>query len=264
MDSTAGSISPVPKAWFGGILARNVLIVFVLVFLLVPNGLAYWFWMSAARADEVRTLVQESNVTSFSKDGPFVAEGVLSSPSDDAIVSMHFNEPCLAFRTKLDRCYTVTNSDGEQEDKRSLIFEERRQVKDLQVEFDGDSAILDIQGIETFYNTRFADMDARPDYIPADRMPSDPIKGAWFEVFENHYLAGQTVTAVGTVNNLGVLGPHPVAGELLVYPGPRTEFDSALEKKSSWDRLLAKILVAVSFGVVALFALALKFVRSQN
>ena len=153
-------------------MARLLVRLLILVFILAPNGLAFWLWTAAQQTDRTGAIVAEGLAKGFSVSEPFVAEGTLISPSDDAVESLEFHEPCLAFRTKVELCYTTTDSEGELEDRRTSLLDERHQVKDLAVDFGEAKAILDIQTLKSFYQAKFTDMENPPEYLKPDQIPT--------------------------------------------------------------------------------------------
>ncbi len=243
-------------------MARLLVRLLILVFILAPNGLAFWLWTAAQQTDQAAAVVAEGLRKGFSDSEPFVAEGTLISPSDDAVESLEFHEPCLAFRTKVELCYTTTDSEGELEDRRTSLLDERHQVKDLAVDFGEAKAILDIQTLKSFYQAKFTDMENPPEYLKPDQIPTIESRQRWFEVFENHFSAGQKVTVVGKLNQLTVLEPHPQAGELYVYPGDAATFIKSLEGKRDTNKMIALICMAISVIVVVVLLLVERFVFS--
>ena len=245
-------------------MARFIIRLLMLTFILVPNGLGFWLWTAAQQNDKTGGVVAAGLSKGFSDSEPFVAEGTLLSPSDDAVESLQFHEPCLAFRTKVEFCYTTTDSDGELEDRRSTVLDKRHQVKDLTVDFGENKAVLDIQVLKSFYDSKFTDMENPPEYVKADLVPTTRSQQKWFEVFENYFPAGQKVTVVGKINQLTVLEPHPEVGELFVYPGDAATFIKSLEGQRDTNKMIALICMAISVVVVVVLLLVERVVFSRE
>lgn len=239
---------------------RLIVSILLGVFLLVPNGLAVWMLGQAKAADQRRSKVAALS-GEFAESGLFVAEGKLHSPSGDSLKSLHFEQTCVAFRTKFDLRHTVTDSDGEQEDKRLELFEERHQVKGLEVDFGTGKGLLDIQALETFYKPKYEELDELPEYVPDDRLPTKKYKNFWFEVYENILTEGQAVTVVGQMNQLGLLTEDPELGPLIVFPGTKDEYLESEASSSKTFRLVAYILIAASVVVCLALGIVLKFLN---
>ena len=162
---------------------KNILRLMLVLFLVVPLGMAGYLVKLGQGSDTTAGLVEESE-SGFSDGKPFVAEGKLSSPSGESLTSMHQQKPCLAYRIKFDLRHTVTDSDGEEEDRRLELFEERHQVPDLTAEFANGKALLDIQTFTEFYKPHFEELEKLPEYVPYERIPKVKTDRFWFEVFE--------------------------------------------------------------------------------
>lgn len=236
-------------------MARFIIRLLMLAFILVPNGLSFWLWTAAQQTDKTGAVVAAEMPKGFSDSEPFVAEGNLVSPSDDSVESLEFHEPCLAFRTKVEFCYTTTDSDGELEDRRSTVLDKRDQVKDLTVDFGENKAVLDIQVLKSFYDAKFTDMENPPEYLEPAQIPTTRSKQKWFEVYENYFPVGQKVTVVGRINQLTVLEPHPEVGELYVYPGDAATFVKSLEGQRDTNKMIALICMVISVVVVVVLLL---------
>jgi hypothetical protein len=241
-------------------MVRNLVKLMLVVFLLVPNGVAVYLFREAATESRVAELVDQSQ-SGYSKTEPFAAEGRLRSPSGQTIKSMHFQETCLGYRIKFDLRHTVVDSEGEEEDRRVLLFEERHQVPDLEAVFGEEKAILDLQALQTFYHAKYAELDELPEYVPYERIPKIQTDRFWFEVYEAIFSEAQPVTVVGKVNAVGVLEAHPVAGSLIVFPGSRAECAQALDDSSRTYQIIAGVLIGVSILASLLLGLILKFVK---
>lgn len=229
----------------------NVVKFMLLVFLVVPNGVALYIWKLSNQENQKAELVRNS--TGFAAEGGFVAEGVLKSPSADSLTSRHFKEPCLAYRVRCDMLQTVTNSDGELEDVRSHIFDERQQVSDLTVEFSGGSGLLDLQIVDEFYQASYDEWDELPEYVEPSEVPTARDTKPRFEIIENIFEDGQEVTVVGALSPSGYLDDHPRVGELVVYPGDVSGCVAVLQKSRLAYRITAYVMVGISiFGCLIL------------
>jgi hypothetical protein len=233
----------------------------LVVFLVVPNGLAFYLWNLANQESAKAALVQ-SGPAQFISERPFVAEGVLGSPSMNSLTSKHFLEPCLAYHLKVDLMRTQRDSDGELEDRRSNLLEERHQVPDLTVKFPSGEGLLDIEILSSFYHSKYDELDSLPDYIDAEKVPKLNAEGKpWYEVFEHTFVEGQSVTVVGSLNPRGVLEAHPGAKELIVFPGNTAECATALQQSSRSYKYITYGLIAMSVFASLLLMFILKFMK---
>lgn len=232
----------------------------LVLFLVVPLGMAGYLVKLGQGSDTTAGLVEESE-SGFSDGKPFVAEGKLSSPSGESLTSMHQQKPCLAYRIKFDLRHTVTDSDGEEEDRRLELFEERHQVPDLTAEFANGKALLDIQTFTEFYKPHFEELEKLPEYVPYERIPKVKTDRFWFEVFETTYVAERTYTVAGQTNSVGILEPHPELRQILIFPGTRTECAEAMTEEGRGYRIMALVMVCLSFVGCLVLGLILKFMR---
>jgi len=239
----------------------NVVRFMLVVFLIVPNAAAVYLFMLSSKQNLKAEIVQDGPAA-FISERPFVAEGILRSPSSQSLSSKHFQQPCLAYRLQFDLLHTVVDSDGEEEDRRSELFEERRQVPDLTVEFSSRKALLDIQVLESFYRSQREELDALPDYVDPSQVPSVNADRRWFEVHEAVLEDGQNVTVVGRVNPQGVLEPHIGAGELIVFPGNTAECAAALQDAGTTYKIIGFIMIGMSVLGCLILGIILKFMKS--
>ena len=231
----------------------------LVVFLIVPNAAAVYLFMLSSKQNLKAEIVQDGPAA-FISERPFVAEGILRSPSSQSLSSKHFQQPCLAYRLQFDLLHTVVDSDGEEEDRE--LFEERRQVPDLTVEFSSRKALLDIQVLESFYRSQREELDALPDYVDPSQVPSVNADRRWFEVHEAVLEDGQNVTVVGRVNPQGVLEPHIGAGELIVFPGNTAECAAALQDAGTTYKIIGFIMIGMSVLGCLILGIILKFMKS--
>lgn len=234
----------------------------LVIFLFVPNAAAAYLFMLGSKQNLKAEIVQ-GGPAAFVSERPFVAEGVLRSPSGQSLSSKHFQEPCLAYRTRFDLLHTVVDSDGEEEDRRSELFEERRQVPDLTVEFSSGKALLDVQVLEAFYRSRREELDELPDYVDPSQVPNVNTQRRWFEVEETIFPEGQDVTVVGHVNAQGILEPHIGAGELVVFPGNTAECTAALQDAGSTYKIMGFVMIGMSVLGCLILGIILKFMKKE-
>ena len=239
----------------------NVVRFMLVVFLLVPNAAAAYLFMLSSKQNLKAEIVQDGPAA-FVSERPFVAEGVLRSPSGQSLSSRHFQQPCLAYRLQFDLLHTVVNSEGEEEDRRSELFEERKQVPDLTVEFASGSALLDVQVLESFYRAQREELDTLPDYVDASQIPTVNTEHRWYEVHEAIFEEGQNVTVVGRVNPQGVLEPHIGAGELILFPGNTAECAAALQDAGSTYKIIGFVMIGMSLLGCLILGIILKFMKS--
>lgn len=233
----------------------------LVIFLVVPNGIAFYLWQQGARDNRLAELVDGPSPGAFSAEEPFVAEGVLKSPSGQSLKSLHFEEDCLAFRTEIRLWNTITNSDGELEDRSRVLMEQKRQVDDLRVEFAERSTSLQVEELKRFFGSRFEELNSLPEYVPDEKLPKKKFKKFWFDVSEAVFRSGQLVTVVAKVDGTGILDSHPAAAELIVYPGSRQECAQALDEAGQSSKLFAGILIAISLFGGILLAVILRFMK---
>ena len=238
----------------------NVVRFMLVVFLLVPNAAAAYLFVLSSKQN-VKAEIVKGGPATFISERPFVAEGVLRSPSGQSLTSKHFQQPCLAYRIQFDLLHTVVDSDGEEEDRRSELFEERRQVPDLTVEFSSGKALLDVQVLESFYRAQREELDVLPDYVDASQVPKLNTERRWFEVHEAVFSDGQNVTVVGHVNPQGVLEPHIGAEELIVFPGNTAECAAALQDAGSTYKIMGFVMIGMSLLGCLILGIILQFMK---
>lgn len=234
---------------------RKILIFMLAVFLTVPNIVAFNLWKQAKQTGKNGELVA-ADQAGFQASAPFVAVGKLHSPSGAGIKSKQLQKDCLTYETKVLYCQTVTNSEGEDEDRSEKVFEERDQVPDLRVVFDGGEAGLDAHKVSEFYQPKTVELDDFPQYVPFEPDISNPRH--WYSVSEAAYVEGQTVTVVGTVGLDGALAEHPGVKELIVFPGGKDELLAHLADSSKTYRIIALAMVGMSVVGVLVCGLILK------
>ena len=242
-------------------MKKIVVGVFLFVFGIVLNVIAFFMWRQGVHEGRVAEIVDGSSPGTYSASEPFVAEGVLDSSSGGVLKSLHLGQECLAFRTVVRWNYTETDSDGELEDRHNTLMDEKKQVPDLKITFSDGEATLDILKMERFFGSHFEELDFIPDYVPDDKLPKKKIKGSWFDVTETAFKQGDKVTVVGLSNDVGVLLPHPVAEELIIFPGNRAQCAQALDDSGRSYYIAAAILVGMSIFGVLLVTLILRFTK---
>lgn len=240
---------------------RKILLFMLAVFLTVPNIVAFNLWKQAKQAGKNGELVA-ADTAGFQSSAPFVAEGKLHSPSGSVIKSRQFQKDCLMYETKVLYCQTVTNSDGEDEDRSQQVFEEKKQADDLRVVFDGGEAGLDAEKVSEFYRPKTIELDDFPQYVPFEPETSNPRH--WYSVSEAAYLEGQTVTVVGLVATDGSLAAHPAARELIVYPGAKQELIEHLADSGKTYRIIALAMVGMSLMGTLICGVILRMFRAGD
>ena len=239
-------------------MKRRILQALLVLLGLGSLGMAGMLFLRGWQAQQTAHFV-EGHDGNFSATAPFAAEGVLATDSTETLKSPLNSKACLAYRIKYDFLYTTTDGDGETIDKRVELLDDRKQVDDLKIVFENGQAPLDLQAIKTFYGGKMVELEALPEYVSADKLPEPPPQNYWFEAYQNLYTAGQKVTVVGQVGELGNLVALPGAKELILFPGDKAATVTALKSSSKHDYMFGFMLIALGLMVCLVFGLILKY-----
>ncbi len=239
---------------------RTVLKILLAAFLVIPNAVAAGLLMHGGEQAEQARLLQSTVLSGYRPNGPFLAQGELSSPSGAKLVSPFQRWECLAYRTEVDQLRErySEDSDGNEQTRteRDTVFSERKSVPDLTVTFVEGAALLDLAAVEEFHATVREDLDEPPAFVPRERVSGR--LDDWYVVSEDLFSTGQSVFVAASQGVDGRLGPHPVLGKLLLYPGTREQCAAALKGSSRAFRIAAALTSVVSLLICTVLALALR------
>lgn len=239
---------------------RTALKVLLVAFLVLPNGIAAGMLLYGGRQARQADLLQSSVLSGYRPNGPFVAQGELSSPSGVEYASPYQRLGCLAYRTEVEQLREHYSEDSEGRERtrtdRETVFTQTQSAPDLTVTFVEGKAGLELSGVKEFYATFREELDEPPAFVPRERVSGR--LDDWYAVREDVFVKGQSVFVGASQGADGQLGPHPELGQLLLYPGTREQCAAALKGSSRAFRIAAALTSVISLLICTALALLLR------
>lgn len=217
------------------------------VFFLIFNGIGaalYWTAMKdAAHAELIR-----NDTSQFTQSGAFMAAATLQSPSGETLKSLHYGTECVAFGTRVERHYMTSDSDGDDKENVSQVFETRETVPDLSVVFEQGEANLDMLSLGSLYGEKMESLDDCPGYVPAEMLTDSRGYDVWWEAYEASYGPAEKVFVVAQMSEGDpFLKPHPEFDSVVLFPGDRAGLVQAYEQHGQFQK----------YGTIGMFIMSL-------